>query len=142
MTEGGGIVDIAYQGRKFRVRSKKMVNVREYNPFSGWFLSLFNIAFKTLDARGKTLYLNRKSFCKWMLEQENEKRIQLVSKNAFYQALQPGATSMSKRASRLDLPQVMRIFKREMNKLSLSLGGHSPNIHALFDAMEEELRSH
>ncbi len=134
-------MDIAFQGHKFKLKSKKMSGVKEYSPVVGWLLSLFNLCFKTLDAQGRTLYINRTSFCRWLLDQENEERIKEVSKQAFDHVLHPSAHSLNKKTARLDLPHVLKIFNREMSKLQMSMGGHTPNLHMLYEVMKEELNN-
>lgn len=116
-------MDIAYQGHKFKIKSKKMTGVKEYPRLVGWFLSLFNVAFKTLDSRGNPLYINRESFCLWLLDQENERRIEGVTQLAFK-----------------DLSQVVKVFQGEFHKLSKAMGGHTPDLHSLYDVMRDELQ--
>ena len=116
-----------------------MSGVKEYPLPVGWLLSLFRLAFKTLDSKGSPIYINRRSFCTWLLDQENEERIKLLSKQAFYSAINP-SKPLAKKPSRLDLPHVLKIFNREMQKLQLSMGGHTPDLHTLYEVMKDELQ--
>ncbi|MDB2613800.1 hypothetical protein N9Y92_01415, partial [Chlamydiales bacterium] len=126
--------------------------IKEYGAFLGWFLSIFNISFKSFDTHGNLVYLNRNDFCRWLLSIKkrgyipnyihNKEEVQTYDTSNI--AIPSPFTPAKKLKNRLfypknELTSVIDLFQNKIKAIKQAEGNHPIHLIALYEVMCDEL---